>query len=350
MVNLDGVEMLVEPYYMSLKVTLERPITNEDLHEILTPLRENLNRGNICVRNSYFRIEMMKQWRDMMLMPYGCSIFRALPHYRMSPHVDSPSRPNWGRVTWAFEEVSPGIYEPWQPDENESSIMTYWDASEAEEWTSDMCNVSGDPDRDLTYVIPREKRLPGWGTGLKEELSFQMSYPGLINVGQPHSVWHTSDKPRIAISIEFMNRKGEFEGFDKLAKTLQRFGYADLERDDRTKKYGSRMTNRFTCLYDKETNEDVPSTVFDEKALKEKIEKHLGSNAAGMSWEEAEEVYLKERLLEKGAPPGKMLKEQGLDYDQFLEKKGVGFRYVIGNVMQSLMNIEDEYREKYPDK
>ena len=228
--------------------------------------------------------------------------------------------------------------------------MTYWDASEAEEWTSDMCNVSGDPDRDLTYVIPREKRLPGWGAGLKEELSFQMSYPGLINVGQPHSVWHTSDKPRIAISIEFMNRKGEFEGFDKLAKTLQRFGYADLERDDRTKKYGSRMTNRFTCLYDKKTNEDVPSTVFDEKALKEKIEKHLGSNAAGMSWEEAEEVYLKERLLEKGAPPGKMLEEQGLDYDQFLEKKGVGFRYVIGNVMQSLMNIEDEYREKYPDK
>ena len=45
-----------------------------------------------------------------------------------------------------------------------------------------------------------------------------------------------------------------------------------------------------------------------------------------------------------------MLKEQGLDYDQFLEKKGVGFRYVIGNVVQSLMNIEDEYREKYPDK
>ena len=35
----DGAEMLVEPYYMSLKDTLERPITNEDLHEILTPLR-----------------------------------------------------------------------------------------------------------------------------------------------------------------------------------------------------------------------------------------------------------------------------------------------------------------------
>ena len=258
--------MLVEPYYMSLKDTLERPITNEDLHEILTPLRENLNRGNICVRNSYFRIEMMKQWRDMMLMPYGCSIFRALPHYRMSPHVDSPSRPNWGRVTWAFEEVSPGIYEPWQADEEESSIMSYWDVSEADEVTTDMCNITGDPNRDLTYVIPREKRLPGWFGNLKEELSFQMSYPGLINVGAPHSVWHTSDKPRIAISVEFMNRKGQFEGFDKLSKTLERFGYADLERDDRTKKYGSRISNYFTCLYNKETNEDVPETVFDFEA------------------------------------------------------------------------------------
>ena len=45
-----------------------------------------------------------------------------------------------------------------------------------------------------------------------------MSFPGLINVGQPHSVWHTSDKPRIAISIEFMNRKGVFEPFSKLTK------------------------------------------------------------------------------------------------------------------------------------
>ena len=197
-----------EPYYMSLKDTLERPITNEDLYSILEPLRANPARGNICVRNSWFRIEMMKQWRDMMLMPYGCSIFRAHPNYRMSPHVDSPVRPNWGRVTWAFEEVSPGIYEPWRPNEEESSIMTYWDASEAESWTSDMCNVSGDPEKDLTYIIPRERILPGYQGNLKEELSIQMSYPGLINVGQPHSVWHNSDKPRIAISIEFMNRKG----------------------------------------------------------------------------------------------------------------------------------------------
>ena len=57
----DGAEMLVEPYYMSLKDTLERPITNEDLYSILEPLRANPARGNICVRNSWFRIEMMKQ-------------------------------------------------------------------------------------------------------------------------------------------------------------------------------------------------------------------------------------------------------------------------------------------------
>ena len=338
-----------EPYYMSLKDTLERPITNEDLHQILAPLRENPARGNICVRNSWFRIEMMKQWRDMMLMPYGCSIFRAHPYYRMSPHCDSPARPNWGRVTWAFEEVSPGIYEPWRPDEEETSIMTYWDASEAEQWDSDMCNVSGDPEKDLTYIIPRERILPGYQGNLKEELSFQMSYPGLINVGQPHSVWHNSPKPRIAISIEFMNRKGEFEGWDKLAKTLDRFGYADMETDNRTVKYGSRLHNGlFSCLYNKETNEDVPETVFDGEQLKDKLEKHLGTNAKGMSWDEAEDVYLSNRLLGRGQEQGKMLKEQGLGYDDFLEKPGVPFKLVFGNVMQSLINIEDEYRKKYP--
>ena len=69
-----------------------------------------------------------------------------------------------------------------------------------------------------------------------------------------------------------------------------------------------------------------------------------------MSYEDAEDIYLKERLLEKGAEPGKFLADQGLNYDSFVEKKGVGFRYVIGNVMQSLMNIEDEYRAKYPNK
>ena len=344
----DGAEMLVEPYYMSLKDTLERPITNEDLYSILEPLRANPARGNICVRNSWFRIEMMKQWRDMMLMPYGCSIFRAHPNYRMSPHVDSPSRPDWGRVTWAYEEVSPGIYEPWQPDEEESSIMTYWDASEADEWTSDMCNVSGDPTKDLTYVIPREKRLPGWRGNLKEELSFQMSYPGLINVGQPHSVWHTSDKPRIAISVEFMNRKGQFEGFDKLSKTLERFGYADLERDDRTKKYGSRISNHFTCLYNKETNEDVPETVFDFEAQKKKLYPDENDERRHWSFEQWEDAYLKDRVLEKGAPPGKLLADQGLTYDQFLEKKDVGFRYSIGNVMESLKTVEEEYYKKYP--
>jgi len=344
----DGAEMLVEPYYMSLKDTLERPITNEDLYSILEPLRANPARGNICVRNSWFRIEMMKQWRDMMLMPYGCSIFRAHPNYRMSPHVDSPSRPDWGRVTWAYEEVSPGIYEPWQPDEEESSIMSYWDVSEADEVTTDMCNITGDPTRDLTYVIPREKRLPGWRGNLKEELSFQMSYPGLINVGQPHSVWHTSDKPRIAISIEFMNRKGVFEPFSKLTKTLQRFGYADLERDDATKKYGSRLENQFTCLYNKETNEAVPETVFNFEELKEKLFPNATDNRRAMEWEEAEQIYLSERLLEKGAPPGKLLADQGLGYDDFLEKKDVGFRYVIGNVVQSLMNVDEEYYRKYP--
>ena len=226
--------------------------------------------------------------------------------------------------------------------------MTYWDASEADEWTSDMCNVSGDPTKDLTYVIPREKRLPGWRGNLKEELSFQMSYPGLINVGQPHSVWHTSDKPRIAISIEFMNRKGVFEPFSKLTKTLQRFGYADLERDDATKKYGSRLENQFTCLYNKETNEAVPETVFNFEELKEKLFPDATDNRRAMKWEEAEQIYLSERLLEKGAPPGKLLADQGLGYDDFLEKKDVGFRYVIGNVVQSLMNVDEEYYRKYP--
>ena len=56
------------------------------------------------------------------------------------------------------------------------SIMSYWDVSEADEVTTDMCNITGDPSRDLTYVIPREKRLPGWFGNLKEELSFQMSH------------------------------------------------------------------------------------------------------------------------------------------------------------------------------
>lgn len=338
-----------EPYYMSLKDTLERPITNEDLHSILEPLRANPARGNICVRNSWFRIEMMKQWRDMMLMPYGCSIFRAHPNYRMSPHCDSPARPNWGRVTWAFEETSPGIYEPWRPNEEESSIMTYWDASEAEEMGSDMCNVSGDPEKDLTYIIPRERTLPGYKGNLKEELSVQLSYPGLINVGQPHSVWHNSDKPRIAISIEFMNRKGAFEGWDKLAKTLERFGYADMEQDDRTVKYGSRLHDGlFSCLYNKETNENVPATVFDAEQLKDQLEKHLGTNAKGMSYQEAEDVYMSNRIVEKGAPKGKMLADQGLDYDEFIEKPGSPFKLVFGNVMQSLINIEEEYKKKYP--
>jgi len=338
-----------EPYYMSLKDTLERPITNEDLHSILEPLRANPARGNICVRNSWFRIEMMKQWRDMMLMPYGCSIFRAHPNYRMSPHCDSPARPNWGRVTWAFEETSPGIYEPWRPNEEESSIMTYWDASEAEEMGSDMCNVSGDPEKDLTYIIPRERTLPGYKGNLKEELSVQLSYPGLINVGQPHSVWHNSDKPRIAISIEFMNRKGVFEGWDKLAKTLERFGYADMEQDDRTVKYGSRLHDGlFSCLYNKETNENVPATVFDAEQLKDQLEKHLGTNAKGMSYQEAEDVYMSNRIVEKGAPKGKMLADQGLDYDEFIEKPGSPFKLVFGNVMQSLINIEEEYKKKYP--
>jgi len=338
-----------EPYYMSLKDTLERPITNEDLHSILEPLRANPARGNICVRNSWFRIEMMKQWRDMMLMPYGCSIFRAHPNYRMSPHCDSPARPNWGRVTWAFEETSPGIYEPWRPNEEESSIMTYWDASEAEEMGSDMCNVSGDPEKDLTYIIPRERSLSGYKGNLKEELSVQLSYPGLINVGQPHSVWHNSDKPRIAISIEFMNRKGAFEGWDKLAKTLERFGYADMEKDDRTVKYGSRLHDGlFSCLYNKETNENVPATVFDTEQLKDQLEKHLGTNAKDMSYQEAEDVYMSTRIVEKGAPKGKMLADQGLDYDEFIEKPGSPFKLVFGNVMQSLINIEEEYKKKYP--
>ena len=175
-----------------------------------------------------------------------------------------------------------------------------------------------------------------------------MSYPGLINVGQPHSVWHTSDKPRIAISIEFMNRKGVFEPFSKLTKTLQRFGYADLERDDATKKYGSRLENQFTCLYNKETNEAVPETVFNFEELKEKLFPDATDNRRAMEWEEAEQIYLSERLLEKGAPPGKLLADQGLGYDDFLEKKDVGFRYVIGNVVQSLMNVDEEYYRKYP--
>ena len=150
-----------------------------------------------------------------------------------------------------------------------------------------------------------------------------MSHPGLINVGAPHSVWHTSDKPRIAISVEFMNRKGVFEGFDKLAQTLQRFGYADLERDDATKKYGSRISNHFTCLYNKATNEDVPETVFDFEAQKKKLYPDENDERRQWTFEQWEDAYLKDRVLEKGATPGKLLADQGLNYDSFLEKKDV---------------------------
>ena len=67
-----------------------------------------------------------------------------------------------------------------------------------------------------------------------------------------------------------------------------------------------------------------------------------------MSWKEAEDVYLSNRLLERGQEKGKMLADQGLDYDEFIEKPGSRFKLVFGNVMQSLINIEDEYRKKYP--
>ena len=53
-------------------------------------------------------------------------------------------------------------------------------------------------------------------------------------------------------------------------------------------------------------------------------------------------------MLEKGATPGKLLADQGLNYDSFLEKKDVGFRYAIGNVMESLKTVEEEYYKKYP--
>jgi len=43
-----------------------------------------------------------------------------------------------------------------------------------------------------------------------------------------------------------------------------------------------------------------------------------------------------------------MLADQGLDYDEFIEKPGSPFKLVFGNVMQSLINIEEEYKKKYP--
>ena len=97
-------------------------------------------------------------------------------------------------------------------------------------------------------------------------------------------------------------------------------------------------------MHDQLPENQIPKS----RKLKEKLFPDPNDNRRAMSWEDAEDIYLSERLLEKGAPPGKLLADQGLGYDDFSEKREVGFRYVIGNVSQSLMNIDDEYYRKYP--
>ena len=177
----------------------------------------------------------------------------------------------------SYEEVSPGIYEPWQPDEEESSIMTYWDASEADEWTSDMCNVSGDPTKDLTYVIPREKRLPGWRGNLKEELSFQMSYPGLINVGQPHSV--SIDHENLWLYLERSLSKGKYHklGQHVLKKNntlVLKFDKFGILKDKEI--YDKNNTNQI-AFSNKETTNELSKRSFVETFLSSLKQKMYGN-------------------------------------------------------------------------